>query len=208
MISSRSDAMPYIAIEGCIASGKTTLARALAQEFGISPTLEDYQDVPSLELFYKDPDTYAFETEIQFTQAHFNRLAPALELLEGSILITDFTLRRDLLFATITLERQPDRLMEYRRFWQSLASQVLEPDQIVLLEAPADELLSRIRQRGRPFEQDIGKQYLERLATGLREIYSSTPQGFIRRFDSTNLSELLRTVPGSLAAQTGSGPRR
>ena len=83
--------MPCIAIEGCIASGKTTLAKALAQELVIQPTLEDYHDVPSLELFYNDPDTHAFETEIQFTQSHFNRLASALDVSRESTLVTDFS---------------------------------------------------------------------------------------------------------------------
>ena len=200
--------MRHIAIEGCIASGKTTLAKALAQHFGISPILEDYHDVPSLELFYKDPDKYAFETEIQFTQAHFNRLASVLEVNKGSTLVTDFTLKRDLLFATITLERQPDKLMKYRQFWQNLASQLPEPDQILLLEASTDELLNRIRRRGRPFEQGVSRQYLDRLVTGLRETYRDAPEGSIQRLDSTNLSEILRTVPASLGTQTDSDPRQ
>ena len=187
--------MPYISVEGCIASGKTTLAKALAQQFGISPTLEDYHDVPSLEAFYKDPDRYAFETETQFTQAHFNRLAQALELNQGSTLVTDFTLKRDLLFATITLERQPDRLMEYRRFWENLARQLPVPDKILLLEAPTQVLLDRIRRRGRQFEQKISKEYLERLVGGLRGSYLDAPEDSLQRLDSTNLSELLRFIP-------------
>ena len=198
--------MPHIAIEGCIASGKTTLAKVLAQEFGISPTLEDYHDVPSLALFYEDPDRYAFETEIQFTQAHFDRLASALKLNEGSVLVTDFTLKRDLLFATITLEHQPGKLTEYRRFWHDLATQLPEPDQILLLEASTDELLKRIRRRGRPFEQGINTQYLERLVDGLRETYREAPEGFVLRFDSTNLTELLRVVPAMLVTHTRSDP--
>ncbi len=200
--------MRHIAIEGCIASGKTTLAKAIAQHLGISPILEDYHDVPSLELFYKDPDKYAFETEIQFTQAHFDRLASALEVSQGSTLITDFTLKRDLLFATITLERQPDNLMQYSQFWRNLASQLPEPDQILLLEASTDELLLRIRRRGRPFEQTVSRQYLDSLVTGLRDTYSDAPEGSIRRLDSTNLTELLRTVPASLVAQTDPDPRQ
>ena len=195
--------MPYISVEGCIASGKTTLAKALAQQFGISPTLEDYHDVPSLEAFYKDPDRYAFETETQFTQAHFNRLAQALELNQGSTLVTDFTLKRDLLFATITLERQPDRLVEFTQFWHNLASQLREPDLILLLEAPTDELLNRIKRRGRPFEQNITKRYLQRLVTGFSELYGDTSEGCVQRFDSTDLSELIRVVPASLVSQFG-----
>ena len=197
--------MPFIAVEGCIASGKTTLAKALAQQFGVSPTLEDYHDVPSLQAFYKDPDRYAFETEVQFTQAHFNLLAPALELMKGSILVTDFTLKRDLLFAVITLERQQDKLIEYRRFWLNLARQLPEPDQILLLETPTEELLKRIKRRARPFEQGINREYLERLVDGLRETYRYTPVGSIQRLDSTNLSELLRIVPSNLVLQMQSG---
>lgn len=198
--------MPHIAIEGCIASGKTTLASALAQELGIQPTLEDYHDVPSLELFYKDPDTHAFETEMQFTQSHFNRLAPALDVSRESTLVTDFTLKRDLLFATITLERQPDKLIKYKRFWQSLAKQLPEPDLILLLEAPVDELLRRIRLRGRSFEQRISAAYLERLVSGLRETYHDAPEGSVQIVDSTNRSDLLGIITPFV--NTWLGPRQ
>ena len=198
--------MTYIAVEGFIASGKTTLAKALAQQFCNPATLEDYHDVPSLEAFYKDPDRYAFETETQFTQAHFNRLAKAIELSKGSTLVTDFTLKRDLLFATITLEHQPDSLIEYRRFWENLARQLPEPDMVLLLEAPTRVLLERIKRRGRPFEQKISKLYLERLVGGLRETYRDAPEGSVQTLDSTNLSELLRVVPASVVAQTRSAP--
>ena len=182
------------------------MAKAIAQRLGILPTLEDYHDVPSIEQFYEDPETFAFETEIQFTQAHFDRLVLALELRKGPNLVTDFTLKRDRLFANITLERQPDRLLEYGRFWQNLASQLPEPDQIILLEAPTNELLKRIKQRGRPFEKEIGEEYLERLVIGLREIYRDAPEGSIQRMDSTNLSELLRHVLTSLVTLMGSDP--
>lgn len=198
--------MHFIAIEGCIASGKTTLAKELAKHLGISPTLEDYHDIPSLELFYQDPETYAFETEIQFTQAHFDRLSQALELPAESVLVTDFTLKRDLLFATITLERQSDRFIEYREVWLNLAKQLPEPDQILLLEVPTDELLKRIRRRARPFEQGISKEYLERIVAGLGETYQDAPVGSIQRLDSTNLSDLLRVVPTNLFPQTRYDP--
>ena len=110
-------------------------------------------------------------------------------------------MKRDLLFATITLERQPDKLMRYRQFWQNLASQLPEPDQILLLEASTDELLNRIRRRGRPFEQGVGRQYLDRIAAGIRETYRDAPEGSIHRFDSTNRTELLQAVLARLVIQ-------
>ena len=197
--------MHFIAIEGCIASGKTTLAKELAKCLGISPTLEDYHDIPSLGLFYQDPETYAFETEIQFTQAHFDRLVQALEVPSESVLVTDFTLKRDLLFATITLEHQSDRLIEYREVWQNLARQLPEPDRVLLLEAPTDELLKRIRRRARPFEQGISREYLERLSAGLRATYQDAPVDSIQRLDSTNLSQLLIAIPTNILPQTRAG---
>ena len=186
--------MPYIAIEGCIASGKTTLAKALAQELGIQPTLEDYHDVPSLHQFYEDPEKHAFETEIQFTQAHFGQLASVLIPGEDSILVTDFTLKRDLLFATITLENQPGNLKEYKQFWHSLATQLAEPDLILLLEAPVDELLLRIKLRGRSFEQRINADYLERLVDGLRETYRDAPEGSVQIMNSRDRSDLVKVA--------------
>ena len=142
--------MPYIAIEGCIASGKTTLAKAVASKLGISVTLENYHDVTSLELFYEDQDKYAFETEIQFTQAHYNRLATAVESHGESVFVTDFTLQRDLLFATITLESQPGRLEDYQRFWQDLSMQLPEPAQSGARGGPRALGLSRREQLEQP----------------------------------------------------------
>ena len=197
--------MPYVAVEGCIASGKTTLAKALAQQFHIQAVLEDYHDVPSLELFYKDPNHYAFETEIQFTQTHYNRLVLALENNEGTPFVTDFTLKRDLLFASVTLEHQPDRLMEYKLFRQELIDQLPEPEWIILLEAPIDELLNRIKQRGRPFEQGISEDYLRRLVFGLRDIYREFPDDAFSKLESADLSELLKALPTSLITHLGTG---
>ncbi|MCH8801047.1 MAG: deoxynucleoside kinase [Chloroflexi bacterium] len=190
--------MSHIAVEGCIASGKTTLAKALALKFHIDPVLEDYHDVPSLKLFYNDPETHAFETEIQFTQSHFKRLGEAIENSGGTPFVTDFTLKRDLLFAGVTLECQPEKLAEYQQFWMELANQLPEPDRIILLEAPVDELMKRIKQRGRPFEQGISEAYLKRLVSGLRDIYGEVPEGTVIKLESTELSELLEALPDNL----------
>lgn len=192
-------------MEGCIASGKTTLAKVLALRCRIQSALEDFHDVPSLEQFYKDPERHAFETEIQFTQSHYNRLVSALENNIGTPFVTDFTLKRDLLFASITLEHQPEKLTEYKLFWQELTIQLPEPDWIILLEAPIDELLNRIKQRGRLFEQGISKDYLRRLVLGLREIYRELPDDAFFKLESANLSELLEAVPTNLIASLGRG---
>ena len=200
--------MPYLAVEGSIASGKTTLAKALAQRCHIQSVLEDYHDVPSLKLFYKDPERHAFETEVQFTQSHYNRLVLALENNNGTPFITDFTLKRDLLFASITLEHQPDKLTEYKLFWQELTTQLPKPDWIILLDAPIDELLNRIKQRGRPFEQGISEDYLVRLVLGLRDIYRDCPDGVLIELESADLSELLEAVPTNLIASLGHGHLR
>jgi len=196
--------VPYLAVEGCIASGKTTLAKALALRCRIQSVLEDFHDVPSLEQFYKDPERHAFETEIQFTQSHYNRLVSALENNNGTPFITDFTLKRDLLFASMTLEYQPDKLTEYKLFWQELTTQLPEPEWIILLEAPIDELLNRIKQRGRPFEQGISEDYLRRLALGLRDIYRELPAHAFFKLESAELSDLLTALPINLLTRLGS----
>ena len=190
--------MPYIAVEGCIASGKTTLAKALALKFRINSVLEDYHDVPLLEAFYEDPEIHAFETEIQFTQSHFDRLTTALRHNGTSPFITDFTLKRDLLFATVTLERQPANLLKYKRFWEELSARLPEPTWVILLEAPIDQLMIRIRQRGRPFEQSMKEGYLQRLVSGLEEVYRGFPEHALFKLESTQLSDLLDALPDNL----------
>lgn len=190
--------MPYIAVEGCIASGKTTLAKAIAVKFQIIPVLEDYHDVPSLASFYKDPEIHAFETELQFTQSHFNRLSTALDQDEQTPFVTDFTLKRDLLFASVTLENQPENLSKYKDFWRGLSVQLPEPMKVILLEAPVHRLMSRIKQRGRPFEQEIKEEYLRRLVSGLREIYQGLHQDTLITLESADLSDLLEALPNNI----------
>ena len=185
----------FVAVEGCIASGKTTLATRIATDFGLLLLLENYDEVPSLKAFYNDPDKYAFQTEIEFTKAHFNQLLRVSQTHHSAHIVTDFTLERDLMFASITMAQQPENLSKYREFWLKLVNQIPSPNYILVLEAPVEELLRRIRARGRPFEQTISSAYLEQLISGFRSVYGSYEKAAVEFLDSTGLSRPLSDIP-------------
>jgi deoxyguanosine kinase len=182
-----------ITVEGLIGSGKTTLAKAIAHELGCPAILEDYRDIPSLTAFYADPETFAYQTEIEFTVAHATRLHNAC--LHGDpMLVTDFSLKRDRMFAEITLASQPNKLVSYRSVWEQLATCLPTPRYVLVLQAPLDTVMGRIEKRQRPFERNLKRSYLERLASGFEDIYRGSSEETIEFLDATDLDRLLEEV--------------
>jgi deoxyadenosine/deoxycytidine kinase len=153
----------YIAIEGPIGVGKTSLARRLAMELEGELVLEEAGANPFLERFYDDPRGAALPAQLFFL---FQR-ARQMELLGQADLfselrVSDFLMAKDRLFAEVTLDR--DEFALYQQIFASLNLQPPVPDLVVFLQAPVDTLLYRIAQRGIAYEQIIKRRYLERLA--------------------------------------------
>src|SRR5512136_1797074 len=140
----------YIAIEGVIGVGKTTLARLLGPLFEAEILLEVFEENPFLSDFYADRERYAFQTQIFFLLSRYHqqrRTAP--ELLEQSAsLIADYTFEKDALFARINLKG--DELEMYYRVHEALAEKIIPPDLVVYLKADTDVLMQRIASRDRP----------------------------------------------------------
>ncbi len=153
----------YIAIEGPIGVGKTSLARRLAESLDAELLLEAAEVNPFLERFYRDPRGSALPTQLFFL---FQRVRQIEELRQADIFsdtrIADFLIQKDRLFAELTLEREELRL--YEQVAGSLDIEPPVPDLVIYLQAPVDTLLFRIAQRGIDYEQRIGRAYLERLA--------------------------------------------
>lgn len=153
----------YIAIEGVIGVGKTTLARLLQPAFQSSLVLEVFEENPFLSDFYSDRQRYAFQTQIFFLLSRYyqqRRSVPEI-LKRGESLIADYTFAKDALFARINLIG--DELDMYYRVHDALAEKIPLPNLIVYLRADLEVLMQRIASRDRPYERNIEPDYITQL---------------------------------------------
>ena len=157
----------YIAIEGVIGVGKTTLARLLQDKFDAELQLEVFEENPFLADFYGDRERYAFQTQIFFLLSRYHQQRRSVrEVLDsGKNLITDYTFAKDALFAQINLHG--DELDMYYRVHDALGEKVRLPDLIVHLTADLDTVMERIATRDRSYERNMQRDYIQTLAQGL-----------------------------------------
>lgn len=153
----------YVAIEGVIGVGKTTLARLLQPAFESALVLEVFEENPFLSDFYSDRQRYAFQTQIFFLLSRYyqQRRSVPEALKRGEPLITDYTFAKDALFARINL--MGDELEMYYRVHDALAEKIPLPDLIVYLRAETDVLMQRIASRDRPYERNMERDYIDQL---------------------------------------------
>ena len=160
----------FIAIEGPIGVGKTSLARRLAAELDGELVLEEAGANPFLEKFYADPRGGALPAQLFFL---FQRARQLDELTQADMFselrVADFLMAKDRLFAEITLDR--DELELYEKIYAATDVQAPVPDLVVYLQAPVDTLLFRVARRGIRYEQAIGRRYLERLADAYAQFF-------------------------------------
>ena len=162
----------HIAIEGPIGAGKTTLAGRLAEQLGAELMLEQPAENPFLWRFYQDRAGYAFQTQLFFLfQRERQMRALAQPSMFSQAVVSDFMFAKDALFARLNLSDEEYRL--YAQMHQPIAAQLREPDLVVWLQASAETLLGRVRQRGIASEQGIDLAYLERLGAAYAEMFSS-----------------------------------
>lgn len=153
----------YMAIEGVIGVGKTTLARLLQTAFQADVLLEVFEENPFLSDFYSDRQRYAFQTQIFFllSRYHQQRRAVPTILSGGKNLIADYTFEKDALFAGINLFG--DELETYHQVHEALAEKIPPPDLVVYLRANVDTLMERITLRDRPYERNMERNYIAEL---------------------------------------------
>lgn len=153
----------YIAIEGVIGVGKTTLARLLQPCFESELLLEVFEENPFLSDFYADRERYAFQTQIFFllSRYHQQRRNVPNTLARGASLVSDYTFEKDSLFARINL--RGDELEMYCRVHEALAEKIPLPDLTVYLRADTDVLMQRIAMRDRPYERNMDRAYIDQL---------------------------------------------
>lgn len=179
----------YIVIEGPIGVGKTTLARQLASSIGAGLMLEQPDDNPFLERFYRSPAQYALQAQLYFL---FQRVKQLKELRQGDLFspirIADFMLEKDPLFARLTLDE--DELYLYEQVYKQLAPEVPKPDLVIYLQAPTEVLVRRIRKRGILFERNMERGYLEELADAYTRFFLSYHDSALLMVNAENLNFL------------------
>ena len=154
-----SNGIRYIAVEGNIGAGKTTLARLLAENAEARLFLEEVDDNPFIENFYEDMQGYAFQAQIFFL---LNRYRQQMEIAQqdlfSKLLVADYLFDKDTVYAHAVLG--DDELVLYNRLHSLLEGKIVRPDLVIYLQAHPDILLQRIRKRGRSFERSISEEYI------------------------------------------------
>jgi deoxyadenosine/deoxycytidine kinase len=156
-------AVKYIAVEGPIGVGKTTLAKMLVNHYNGRLVLEKHDENPFLKEFYKDRRHYAFQTQMFFLLSRFKQQQ---EFFSGELIashvISDYYFGKDRIFATLTLT--PDELVLYDSVASLMEKNIPYPDLIIYLTASSDTLIHRVKRRGRDYERPMDQGYLEELS--------------------------------------------
>jgi deoxyadenosine/deoxycytidine kinase len=167
----------YIAIEGPIGVGKTSLAQALGLRIGARIVLEDTDSNPFIARFYQDPEKYAFPVQLYFLLTRYNQQRQlAQQDLFAQATVSDYLLAKDRIFARLNLD--PDELVLYEGVYRLLDGQLARPDLVVYIRARVEVLAERLRKRNRTFERHISMEYLERVSAAYRDFffyYDETP---------------------------------
>ncbi len=162
--------MSYIAIEGAIGAGKTTLAELLAERLRAKLVLEQFEENPFLSDFYADRRTHAFQTQIFFLLSRFRQQKEVLQTdLFYDNIVSDYLFAKDRIFASLNLTE--DELALYNEVEQALVKTVPVPDVVIYLQAGVPELLEGVHRRGRPFEQNLSAEYLSDVVNAYNDFF-------------------------------------
>ena len=159
----------FIAVEGNIGAGKTTLSQLLSQHYNAKLMLEEFAENPFLTKFYENPKQYAFPLELFFLAERFKQQQELIKNTDlfQSVTISDYLFTKCLLFAKVNLPEEEYRL--YQKMFDVFQQQLVTPDVLIYLHAPVSKLQSNIKKRNRKFEQSIPDEYLYKL----QETYTS-----------------------------------
>ena len=163
----------YIAIEGNIGAGKTTLVNKIAEDFNAKTVLERFADNPFLPKFYEDQSRYAFSLEMSFLADRFQQISDDLAQFDlfKDFIVADYHIFKSLIFAKVTLSDDEYRL--YRKLFEIIYKEMPKPDLYIYLYQNTDRLLENIKQRGRSYEQEIPADYLEKINRGYLDYIKS-----------------------------------
>jgi deoxyadenosine/deoxycytidine kinase len=198
----------YVAIEGVIGVGKTTLARLLQPLFGSEILLEVFEENPFLARFYQDRERYAFQTQLFFLLSRYRQQHGAIpESLTRGNLISDYTFDKNKIFARLTLSG--DELEMYERVQDILAGRIPKPDLIVYLQGSVDVLMERIALRDRVYERSMDREYIASLACAYEQYFSSYREAPVLTLDTDGLDFVHnRPILDVVAEQIRAGLRK
>lgn len=167
----------FIAIEGAIGAGKTSLTKLLGDEFDARMVLEKDEENPFISKFYQDRETHAFQTQIFFLLSRYNQY---LDLAQGdlfnSVAIVDYLFQRNRVFANLTLKEHELRL--YDQIYNLLSKNIPKPDLVIFLQAGTEVLRERVEKRGRDYETYMDPEYLDEVNRAFNNFffyYAETP---------------------------------
>lgn len=165
--------VPFIAVEGAIGAGKTTLASMLAAELNMPLLKEIVEENPFMERFYQNLDEWSFQLEMFFLCNRYKQLGDTESKLirQGQPVVSDYHIYKNLIFSERTLKGRERE--KYRQIYHVLTDDLAKPDIIVYIKASLETLLARIAKRGRSFEQDMDHAYLEQLIEDYESAMSS-----------------------------------
>ena len=167
------DSYNYIAIEGNIGAGKTTLATKIADDFNAKTVLERFADNPFLPKFYQDQNRYAFPLEMSFLADRYQQISDDLAQFDlfKDFIIADYHIFKSLIFAKVTLTDDEYRL--YRKLFEIIYKEMPKPDLYIYLYQNTERLLENIKLRGRSYEQEIPAEYLDKINKGYLDYIKS-----------------------------------
>ncbi|MFE3846531.1 2-amino-4-hydroxy-6-hydroxymethyldihydropteridine diphosphokinase [Flavobacterium sp. LB3P45] len=176
----------YVAFEGNIGAGKTTLAMKIAEDFNAKTVLERFADNPFLPKFYKDQNRYAFPLEMSFLADRYQQLSDDLAQFDlfKDFIVADYHIFKSLIFAKITLAEDEYRL--YRNLFDIIYREMPKPDLYIYLYQNSERLLQNIKKRGRSYEQKIPAEYLDKINNGYLDYIKSQTELNVLIIDVSN----------------------
>lgn len=176
----------YIAIEGNIGAGKTSLATKISQDFNAKLILERFADNPFLPKFYKEPHRYAFTLEMSFLADRYQQITDDLSQLDlfKDFMVSDYDIYKSLIFSKITLPEDEFRL--YRKLFYLMYKDIAKPELYVYLYQNTDRLQENIKKRGRDYEQNIDNEYLDKINSGYLDFLKNQTELNVKIIDISN----------------------
>lgn len=182
----QSDKQQFIAVEGVIGAGKTSLARLLAEKTNAKLVLEAFDENPFLAKFYEDADRWSFHTQLSFLASRFQQQKEVStpDLFHNTV-ISDYTFDKDRIFAHQTLAG--DELHLYETLYRLMETTIRQPDLVVYLESDTDRLMQNIEGRGREYEQQMERSYLESLHSAYTSYFQQQTNFPVLIIHTTNI---------------------
>lgn len=191
LVNPKSDydisAFNYIAIEGNIGAGKTSLATQIASDFNAKLILERFKDNPFLPKFYKDQQRYAFPLEMSFLADRYQQLLDDIKQFDlfKECVVADYDVYKSLIFAKVTLAEEEYTL--YKKLFHLMHKELPKPDVYIYLYQNTERLLENIQKRGRKYEQSIEADYLKKINQGYLEFIKNQHDNRIKVLDISEL---------------------